>query len=102
MNRPAIAIAALGVLAASPAPAAGDAAAGKRNVDTWCAGCHQTDEDDKKAGLIDTPSFADIANRRTQEVVRAFLAKPHPPQPQFRLTPKDIDDLAAFIGALKK
>ncbi len=85
-----------------PALAAGDAAAGRRNADIWCVGCHQVSDDDKKAGLIDTPPFSDIARQRTPEAIRAFLQKPHPARPQFRLTPKDIDDLAAFIAGLKK
>ncbi len=90
------------IAVSSPALAAGDAAAGRRTVDTWCGGCHQIADDDKKAGLIDAPPFSDVARQRAPEAIRAFLAKPHPPRPQFRLTPKDIDDLAAFIGSLKK
>ena len=85
-----------------PALAAGDAAAGRRTVDTWCGGCHQIADDDRKAGLIDAPPFSDVARQKAPEAIRAFLGKPHPPQPQFRLTPKDIDDLAAFIASVKK
>jgi len=84
-----------------PAQAAGDAAAGRRVADSWCVGCHLVG-DENKAGMFGVPPFPDIARERTPEQVRAFLAKPHPVQPLFRLTAKDIEDLSAFIAGLKK
>jgi len=92
---------ALWLLIAPPALAAGDAAAGRRVADTWCVGCHLVG-DEKKAPMLDVPPFPDIAATRTPDQVRAFLQKPHPAQPLFRLSPKDIDDLAAFIAGLRK
>jgi len=92
---------ALTLLIAPPALAAGDATAGRRVADSWCVGCHLVG-DEKKAPMLDVPPFPDIARLRTPDQVRAFLARPHPAQPLFRLSPKDIDDLAAFIAGLKK
>lgn len=92
---------ALSMLATVPAFAAGDPAAGRRVADSWCVGCHLVG-DEKKAAMLDVPPFPDIARARTAEQVRAFLAKPHPAQPLFRLSAKDVDDLAAFIAGLRK
>jgi len=91
------------VAAANPsiAFAAGDATAGRRVADTWCVGCHLVG-DENKAGMFGVPPFPDIARERTADQVRTFLAKPHPAQPLFRLSAKDIDDLSAFIAGLKK
>lgn len=89
------------LLAAAPARAAGDAEAGRRVADTWCVGCHLVG-DENKAPMLDVPPFPDIARQRSADDLRAFLAKPHPPMPQFRLTRADIENLVAFIGGLKK
>lgn len=92
---------ALTLLAASPALAAGDAAAGRRVADAWCVGCHIVG-DENKAPMLDVPPFPEVAKTRSADQVRAFLAKPHPAQPLFRLSPTDIENLAAFIAGLKK
>lgn len=96
-----IAVFALALLLSLPAHAAGDPAAGRRAADTWCVGCHLVG-DEKKAGMIDVPPFPDVAKARTADQIRAFLLKPHPAQPLFRLSPKDVDDLTAFIAGLKR
>jgi mono/diheme cytochrome c family protein len=92
---------ALTLLLAAPAQAAGDAAAGRRVADAWCVGCHIVG-DENKAPMLDVPPFPDVAKQRSADQIRTFLAKPHPAQPLFRLTPKDVDDLAAFIAGLRK
>ena len=89
------------LLAALPAHAAGDAAAGRRVADAWCVGCHLVG-DENKAPMLGVPPFPDVAKARTPDQVRAFLQKPHPAQPLFRLSAKDVDDLAAFIAGLKR
>ncbi len=92
---------AVSLLAVIPsALAAGDAAAGRRVADAWCVGCHSVG-DENKAPMLDVPPFPDIARTRTPDQIRAFLAKPHPAQPLFRLSPQDIENLAAFIAGLK-
>lgn len=96
-----VAGAALIVACPAPAPAAGDAAAGRRLADVWCAGCHLIG-DERKAGMFEVPAFPAIAEHRTPEAIRAFLANPHPPMPRFRLTRQDIEDLVQFIVELKK
>lgn len=98
--RPVLLAAALAVLPLH-ARAAGDAAAGRRVADTWCVGCHLVG-DENKAGMLGVPPFPDIARQRTPDQIRAFLAMPHPAQPLFRLSPKDIEDLSAFIAGLKR
>jgi len=89
------------LLAAAPAFAAGDAAAGRRVADTWCVGCHLIG-DENKAAMIDVPPFPTIAKEKTADAIRAFLFNPHPPMPQFRLSRQDIEDLTVFITGLKK
>lgn len=91
----------LALLAAEQALAAGDAAAGRRVADAWCVGCHIVG-DENKAPMLDVPPFPEVAKQRSADQVRAFLAKPHPAQPLFRLSPKDVEDLSAFIAGLKK
>lgn len=92
---------ALMLLVAPPALAVGDATAGRRVADAWCVGCHIVG-DEKKAPMLDVPPFPEVAKTRSADQVRAFLAKPHPTQPLFRLSPKDVEDLSAFIAGLKK
>ncbi len=92
----------LSLLIATPAFAAGDAAAGRRVADAWCVGCHLVG-DEKKAPMLDVPPFPDVAKARTADQIATFLAKPRAPtQPLFRLSPKDVEDLAAFIAGLRK
>lgn len=93
--------AALIAATASPVLAAGDAAAGRRTAETWCAGCHLLG-DENKAAMVDVPPFPVIAQQKTADAIRAFLFNPHPPMPQFRLTRQDIEDLVQFIVELKK
>jgi mono/diheme cytochrome c family protein len=91
-------------IAAAIAPqalAAGDAAAGRRTAEVWCAGCHLIG-DENKAGMFEVPAFPAIAQQRSPAAIRAFLSNPHPPMPRFRLTRQDIEDLVQFIVELKR
>jgi len=97
----ALAFAGLLAVLVGPAQAAGDAAAGRRAADTWCAGCHLIG-DENKAAMVDVPPFPTIAQEKTPDAIRAFLFNPHPPMPTFRLSRQDIEDLVAFIETLKK
>lgn len=67
----------------------------------WCAACHVVAP--SGAGTDAAPSFAGIANTRSADEIRAFLAKPHArPMRGFNLTTREIDDVAAYIASLRQ
>ena len=96
MRLPVLVAAAL--IFAAPAHAAGDAAAGERIAEMWCAGCHAV----RAAGTDAAPPFTEIAKRpgRSDEFVYAWLTDPHPPMPRLDLSRKDIADLIAYLRSL--
>ncbi|MDA8231994.1 MAG: cytochrome c [Magnetospirillum sp.] len=87
-------------LAAQPAGAVPPSAeAGADIAARWCAGCHVVAP--SGAGTDAAPSFVSIAQRRTPDQLRAFLAKPHAkPMRGFTLSGREIDDVAAYIATL--
>ena len=98
----------LGVVAAvfcqsalSPAVAAGDAQAGHDLALRWCTSCHIVDQSGR--GPDTAPPFPSIAlqNRDDRRWVRAWLADPHPPMPNFNLSQPQIDDVAAYLESLR-
>ena len=69
----------------------------------WCASCHVVAPDQKSA-VADVPPFATIArypNFNADQLAR-FLPDPHPKMPDLPLTRTGADDIAAYIGSLKK
>ncbi len=84
----------------APAIAAGDADAGHQLARQWCTGCHIVD--DSKQGPDTAPPFPSVARRSAQDHnwVRAWLAAPHPPMPNFNLSRKEIDDIVAYLDSL--
>jgi mono/diheme cytochrome c family protein len=100
-TRLAPALAAL-ALQASPAAAAGDAAAGKALAENWCSSCHLVSSE-QAAATTEAPPFQSIAERAAGEVeaLAWFLADPHPPMPHLSLTRQEIRDLLAYISSLK-
>ncbi len=70
-----------------------------------CIGCHEAPGYDRgDPATIEVPSFqviADDPRTYTPERLRAFLIQPHWPMTRFRLSPRDIDNLIAFIDALR-
>lgn len=78
--------------ARAPSPEAGAELAAR-----WCAACHVVAA--SGAGTDSAPSFADVASRRTEAEIRAFLAQPHAnPMRGFTLTAGEIEDVAAYIA----
>lgn len=82
---------------------AGDPAHGADLAKRWCATCHLVASDQKQANA-DVPSFAAIARKSdfTPEKIAFFLLDPHPKMPSFPLSRTEADDLAAYIGSLRK
>ncbi len=65
----------------------------------WCAACHVVAP--SGAGTDAAPSFVSIAQKRTTEDLKVFLAKPHAkPMRGFTLTNHEIEDVAAYITTL--
>jgi len=100
--------AALLALAILAGPAwAGDPRAPRGLIAEHCIECHRV------PGLLDTarspeigaPDFGEIARDRktyTAERLRTFLRKPHFPMRQFTMSESDIDNIVAFIFAIRE
>lgn len=95
----AVALASCGGLAAAIAQ---DLGHGQRLAERWCAACHAIQPGSGKSKGV--PSFAVIAAKEniSAEMIASFLLLPHATMPNFPLSRKDADDLAAFIMAMKK
>ncbi len=98
---------AFGLSAVALAPAfgqepPGDAEAGRRIAESWCAACHQINSQGKGAGAV-APSFPDIANlpSTTALALNVFLRTSHADMPNFQLTRQESDDVIAYILSLK-
>ena len=89
-------------LAAAPATAA-DAAHGEQLAKRWCASCHVVAPDQAR-GADDVPAFPTIANMPGFDAgkLAAFLMDPHPKMPDMQLGRGEANDLAAYIGSLRK
>jgi mono/diheme cytochrome c family protein len=83
------------------AVAAADAQNGRDIAQQWCSSCHVTAPDQTQASA-DVPSFMAIAERSEGDLgwLAAFLADPHPPMPDMRLTRQEIQDLTAYFETL--
>jgi mono/diheme cytochrome c family protein len=75
---------------------------GKRISERWCSGCHAIDPASGKFKGV--PPFAAIATKEniTSEMIASFLLLPHATMPNFPLSRKDAQDIAAFIMEMKK
>lgn len=98
--------AALVILAtASPAVAqvASDPATGAALAQTWCSGCHVVDPRQLR-GNDAAPSFAAIAAApaTTSDSLHMFLAMPHAPMPDLKLSGQQIDNVVAYILSLRQ
>ena len=69
----------------------------------WCASCHLVSADQQRASA-DVPPFAVIAESPNFNPDRLahFLLDPHPKMPELPLSRTAADDIAAYIGSLKK
>jgi len=68
-----------------------------------CSTCHIVEPSQRRVMLIESLSFAQIAaDAGTTEMgLRAFFITPHVVMPDFIFTPKQKDDLIAYILSLK-
>ncbi len=69
-----------------------------------CAECHAVTADPKVSPDPKAPSFRSVANipGMTHTAFVVWLHSPHPTMPQLILDAERIDDLAAYLGALRK
>jgi mono/diheme cytochrome c family protein len=91
----------IAVLASSPiAWADGDAGAGKRLAQQWCASCHQIEVTAPAKDVA--PPFASLGVQKGKDPgwVRAWLANPHPPMQGINLSRQQIDDVVAYLQSL--
>jgi mono/diheme cytochrome c family protein len=69
----------------------------------WCASCHLVSAEQQRASA-DVPPFAFIARSPhfNPDRLAHFLLDPHPKMPELPLSRAAADDIAAYIGSLKK
>ncbi|MGI9416887.1 MAG: c-type cytochrome [Geminicoccaceae bacterium] len=81
---------------------AADVEHGEMLARQWCSNCHVI-KADQAVGGDTAPTFASIAETSVERTddLRAWLADPHPPMPNFDLTRREIDDLLAYIESLR-
>ncbi|WP_395022326.1 c-type cytochrome [Dongia sp.] len=97
-RRAGLAIAALLATASSVALADGDARSGFWLVRHWCGSCHGLGTGVASDGA---PALETIARRPNPEGwLKAWLADPHPPMPNFNLSRSEIDDIIAYLNVL--
>lgn len=75
---------------------------GLRLARQWCVSCHIVEPG---AGGSDAARpFESVANDPyfTEDGLRAWLANPHPPMPNFDLTRVEVEALVTYIGSLRK
>ena len=90
----------LAVLMLTAGPAlAQDVAEGRRMAEQWCANCHRVAPNGPGPQDDAAPAFATIATRpgRTAETISTFLRNPHGAMPDFGITLRQSQDLAAFL-----
>ena len=83
-----------------PAHAAGNAQNGLKLARAWCSSCHAV-EPQQVSQSDAAPTFSDIANRRDETWIKAWLNAPHPPMRDITPTQAQIKDLTAYIKSLK-
>lgn len=86
---------------------AGDPRAPRGMIAEHCIECHRVPGflEVARSPEIGAPDFDEIARDRktyTVERLKAFLRKPHFPMRQFNMSDSDIDNIVAFIFALRK
>ncbi len=119
MKRLALAVAVSIVTAIPTAFAEGDTESGRRVSEQHCARCHVVGDFNPMGGIGSTPSFQLLAKRADwlERFQTFFERRPHPvfvrvpgvPRwtklpshvKEFEVTPKNIDDIVAFIETLE-
>ena len=66
----------------------------------WCADCHVVSR--TGAGIDRAPGFVELAGTRSHDDILKALTGPHSqPVKGFRLSPREVTDVAAYIDSLK-
>jgi mono/diheme cytochrome c family protein len=78
-----------------------DAAEGGRLAATWCANCHRISAGGPGPAADAVVSFPAIAARSgvTAQGIATFVRTPHAGMPDHGLTPRQAEDIAAWILA---
>ena len=83
-----------------------DRAAGLQTARTLCVNCHVVEPGaaETKTLTAGVPSFQAIAEkpRQTEDDLKVFMLKPHPPMPKVQFTTHELDNLASYIMSLKR
>ncbi len=99
-----VALATLAWLTASEAALAQsvEAKKGYSLAKQWCTSCHIVAPG--QDGSDAAPPFETIANRAemSSDGLRAWLANPHPPMPNFNLSRTEIDWIIAYLASLRR
>lgn len=88
-------------VAASAQGGFGAAERGKAIAGQWCSECHATGAAPQAADVA--PSFHEIAETRSPDYLRGFLANPHVrgQMPPFELSSEHVEDLVAYLETLR-
>ncbi len=78
---------------------AADISNGHIIVDTWCQPCHATGG--AKGSSDVAPPLAEIAQTKSMDAIRGFLAQPHGAMPDIQLSRPQIDDVSGYLATLK-
>ncbi len=83
--------------------AAADANNGKRIAQMRCAPCHILTPNQRKGEIADSLPFEDIGRQNgfNAEMLAYLILAPHP-RMNLTFTREEVDDLAAYIAALRK
>jgi len=93
----------IGAAVPAAAQAPGDAEAGRRLAETWCASCHMVAPGGRGPATDATPDFAAVAAMpsTTAMSLRVFLQTPHSQMPDLHLSRPQTDDLISYILSLR-
>ena len=88
------------VLSIGVARAEGDRAEGEALARLWCSECHTTEA--TSGGSDVAPAWRSITadSLKNQAYLREFLNNPHPAMRHIPLSPRQIEDLVAYILSL--
>jgi mono/diheme cytochrome c family protein len=77
----------------------GDAELGRATAVSVCANCHLVSEGQARPAMDSAPSFDALARDRamTENRLRGFLNRPHPPMPDPQLSRTEIDNIVRYI-----
>ena len=85
------------------AAAAADISHGRQLARRWCVSCHVVASNQRQT-TAEAPPFATIARKPDFDVNRlaTFLLNPYPRMPSMTLSRTDAQDIAAYIGSLRR